>query len=141
MDRLELRRVHPLSAPGLTPGLLGIALAVASVMLISQALRKRPFRTASLAPTRTGEADRGATQRLLLCGALCLVYALGLVGSLPFWLATAVFVSAFIVLFEWEAGAPAHRRMIALAWATGLGLAAGGAISYVFRDLFFVRLP
>ena len=36
MDRLELRQIHPLSAPGLTPGLLGLALAVASLMLVSR---------------------------------------------------------------------------------------------------------
>ena len=39
MDRLELRQIHPLSAPGLTPGLLGIALAVASLMLVVKAAR------------------------------------------------------------------------------------------------------
>ncbi|MEO3433494.1 tripartite tricarboxylate transporter TctB family protein [Inquilinus sp. CAU 1745] len=138
MDRLEIRQIHPLSVPGLTPGLLGIALGLASVLLIVRA-------TGILRRPAAGDAeegsDRGSTERLLGVIAVCLVYALGLVGRMPFWLATAIFVAAFIAIFEWDRGGPPARRYARLAWALFLGVATGIAVTYVFRDLFLVRLP
>ena len=134
MDRLEIRRIHPLSAPGLTPGLLGIALGVASLILIAQSVR-----SGGLAGWRDWE--RRPLQpviRLAVAFTLCLGYALGLVGRMPFWLATALFVTTFIVAFEW---ADDGNRVVRIAWATAIGIAAGLGISYVFSDLFLVRLP
>jgi len=146
MDRLEARGIHPLSAPGLLPGILGLALAFCSVLLIVQALRG--LRTASFLPEHPGssgggldEDNPGAGFRLVSAAAICLVYALGLIGRMPYWLATALFVTFFIAFFEWESGASLSRRAIRLAWAMSLGLATALAVSYAFRELFLVRLP
>jgi putative tricarboxylic transport membrane protein len=76
--------------------------------------------------------------RLAVALSLCLGYALGLVGRTPFWLATALFVTSFIVVFEWTDDG---NRMARLAWALAIGIAAGVGISYVFSELFLVRLP
>jgi hypothetical protein len=145
MDRLEVRHIHPSSAPGLTPGLLGIALAVASVMLIFKAMRGQSAtsRTLGQADVAIAEkaADPGALRRLVVAAALCLLYALGMIGRMPFWLATTLFVTAFIALFEWERDATPPLRMRRLAWALFLGLATGVGVSTVFSDLFLVRLP
>ena len=145
MDRLEFRQIHPSSAPGLTPGLLGIALAVTSIMLILKAVRSTPAPQADTSdpagPGVADAADPGATRRLVGAAALCLFYALVLVGRMPFWLATALFVTSFIAVFEWERGGGARRRLVRLGWAVFLGLATGLVVSYAFRDLFLVRLP
>lgn len=145
MDRLEMRQIHPASAPGVLPGLLGIALAVTSIMLMVKAVRStRAPETEPPQPAQIGEADPsnpGATGRLVGAAALCLVYALGLVGRMPFWLATTLFVTSFIAIFEWERGGGSRRRLVRLVWAVFLGLATGLVVSYGFRDLFLVRLP
>jgi putative tricarboxylic transport membrane protein len=146
MDRLEIRQIHPSSAPGLLPGLLGIALAVTSIMLILKAVRSASGQPGEPRddPAASGDADTsnpGAAGRLIGAAVLCLVYALGLVGRMPFWLATALFVTSFIAIFEWERGGGSRRRAVRLAWAVFLGLATGLVISYAFRDLFLVRLP
>src|SRR5687768_3739902 len=145
MDRLEVRQIHPLSVPGLLPGILGLALAVTSLMLIVKAARTvRTARAPALGPkdeAAEAAADPGAKFRLLATAAVCLIYALGLVGRMPFWLATALFVAAFIVVFEWERGSDRTRRLRSVAWGLFLGLATGIAVSYVFSDLFLVRLP
>ncbi len=145
MDRLEIRQIHPSSAPGLTPGLLGIALAFTSILLILKAVRVSGGRQHQAAdPAKSGEVDvsnPGAVARLAGAGCLCLIYALGLVGRMPFWLATFLFVTTFIALFEWERGGGTGRRLVRLGWAVFLGLATGLAVSYAFRDLFLVRLP
>lgn len=145
MDRLEMRQIHPSSAPGLLPGLLGIALAITSILLILKAARATSGRQADIpASTEPGDVDSsnpGAIGRLIGAAALCLVYALGLVGRMPFWLATALFVTSFIAIFEWERGGGSRRRLVRLAWAVFLGIATGLVVSYGFRDLFLVRLP
>ena len=142
MDRLELREIHPLSAPGLTPGLLGIALAVASAMLIVTAGRSLEGRERAAEPAAEAlPAEPGAAKRLVISAAICLVYALGLVGRMPFWVATTIFVTGFIAFFEWDRGASDSRRLRRIVWALSLGLAAGLGVSYVFSDIFLVRLP
>lgn len=143
MDRLEARSIHPLSAPGLLPGILGIALALCSVLLIVKAMRDRGMAAIQVAPEESGTdaANPGAKFRLVSATLICLVYSLGLIGRMPYWLATALFVTCFVAFFEWEPGASPRRRAVTLAWALFLGLAAGFAVSYVFREFFLVRLP
>jgi putative flippase GtrA len=63
---------------------------------------------------------------------------LGLLGRMPYWLATALFVSVFVAVFEWHDGG---SRLVRLAWAAGIGIACGAIVNYVFSELFLVRLP
>jgi putative tricarboxylic transport membrane protein len=65
----------------------------------------------------------------------------GLIGSMPFWLAAAIFVTAFIVLFEWRAGADWKVRGRQIATALLQGVVTGLLVSLVFEKLFYVRLP
>src|SRR5687767_10210171 len=89
MDRLEVRQIHPLSVPGLLPGILGLALAVISLMLIVNAARKIGAPSELMGRPRAEGAEPavqnpGATARILTTAALCFIYALGLVGRMPF---------------------------------------------------------
>jgi putative tricarboxylic transport membrane protein len=136
MGRLEIRQIHPLTAPGLLPGLLGIALGLCSLVLIGQSVRAR-----SRATGVASDEPAGSVRNLAIAAALCLGYALVLVGRAPFWLATALFVFGFIFLFEWLDRDTPRRRLGILAWALGIGLATGVIISYAFSELFLVRLP
>ncbi|MCF3936128.1 tripartite tricarboxylate transporter TctB family protein [Acuticoccus sp. M5D2P5] len=138
MDRLEIRRIHPASIPGLVPMALGVALAICSVILFVGAAKAGGLTRAGLS-LRAPET-RAATGRLALCLALTLVYPLVLVGSMPFWLATAIFVTVFIAAFEWHHRSPA-RHLIALATALLQGALVGLVTAYVFQEFFLVRLP
>jgi hypothetical protein len=120
MDRLERLGAPLYSAPGLVPGLLGLVILVLGVAL---ALRARPHPPLSL--------RWGNTPWVLV---LCVGYAVGLVGRVPFWLATFVFVSAFVAIFEY----PSTRRM---ALAPVYGAATTLVVSYLFEAVFLVRLP
>ena len=122
MDRLERHGAALYTAPGLVPGLLGLVLVVLGVAL---ALRKRGISASS-------PAIRWGNTPLVL--ALCLGYAIGLIGRMPFWLATFVFVTAFIAIFEY----PSRRRM---ALAPLYGAATSLAVSNLFEAVFLVRLP
>jgi putative tricarboxylic transport membrane protein len=62
-----------------------------------------------------------------------------MVGRLPFWLASAIFVFAFTAVFEWHE-AP-ERRSRRLVEAAVIGLCTGVAVTLVFEKLFLLRLP
>ena len=55
--------------------------------------------------------------------------------------AAAVFVTAFIALFEWRKGDAWPRRFLRLGTAALQGLVTGAAVSLVFEKIFYVRLP
>lgn len=123
MDRLERHGAALYAAPGLVPGLLGLVLLLLGVMLAA--------RKTGPAESAAGSAGWGNTALVLV---LCLGYAAGLVGLLPFWLATLVFVTLFIAIFEY----PARRRM---ALAAAYGVITSLVVTYLFESVFLVRLP
>ncbi len=133
MPRLENLGVHPMSAPGLTPGLIGLVLAGLGLRLLWRSLRAR----AEL-PAAPGEAAPDAAwPRALLALTLCMVYALGLLGRLPFLWATGLFVFAFVAAFTFERG----RAMRVLGGALLMAVAVALSVSLLFEQLFLVRLP
>jgi hypothetical protein len=136
MDRLAHLQVSVYSAPGLVPGLLGAALGLMSVLLMGRALRAGALSSVSLPSFRLIDH-----WRLLVALGLSLAFALGLVGSgLPFWLAAAIYIAAFVFIFRIadETGQPPWR---AAAVAVAYGALMGIVVHYVFEHLFLVRLP
>lgn len=122
------------TAPGIVPGFYGIVIAFLASLLGARAVgRKRR----GLGATSSESATAGLAG-LALVIVLCLAFAVGLVTRLPFWLASAIFVSTFIAIFEWRSGVSPVR---VLAIALAIGLSAGLGIAFVFEKLFLVRLP
>ena len=141
MPRFETLAINPYTVPGIVPGLLGVVIAALGAMLALRAARSGGWRVApALARLATLHRSEGA-QRLALALALTFGYAAGLFGRLPFWLASALFVFAFIALFEWRAHIEAKARWRALAFAAGEAAVASAAVTLVFRYLFLVNLP
>ena len=140
MPRLAELGVHPMSAPGLTPGLIGVVLAGLGLALLARSLRPPPATSATPTPD---DADGAAAAgnivwwRALLALALCLGYALGLLGRLPFVWATGTFVFAFVAAFGFDRARPWRTAGGALAMAVAVAL----AVAALFEQLFLVRLP
>lgn len=138
MDRLEIRRIHPMTIPGLVPGLLSAALTLCGTILALRSLRAPAENGWSL----LGQAGfSGAAGRALAVMALALIYTLGLVGTVPFWTATGLFVVSFIMVFECWLAEPRRPVLSSLPWALGLAVAASGIVTVVFERAFLVRLP
>ena len=138
MDRLEVRRIHPATIPGLVPLFLGIGLTFCGGLL--------GLRSARLDVKGGGAAlirllVSWQAVRVLAVLGLALVYTLGLVGRLPFWLATAIFVFSFIAVFETVLADRPGSLPRTLIWALVVALGAGFGIHYVFGEIFLVRLP
>ena len=140
MDRLESQNINPYTAPGLLPGLLGIA-----TTLLGLLLALRSWRRGALQATGPATAfDAASMRRVALVLALCVVFGVVLVGhGLPFWCAAAIFVSAAIVTLQRPQRLAAGRALTVrdIVVAIVIGLGAGGAITLVFQQVFLVRLP
>ena len=79
--------------------------------------------------------------RVLALLAWALVYTLVLVGWLPFWAASMIFIFGFIMLFEVVLSPEPMPALASARWALPIALIAGGAVFYVFERIFLVRLP
>jgi putative tricarboxylic transport membrane protein len=143
MDRLEQQGAELYTAPGLWPGVIGLLIA-----LLGGVLAWRSVRRARAAGWDAADADDTIlvpASRFALATAMFFIYALLLVGrGLPFWLATALFVTAFVFTFR------RADRMSGTATGTNrgdailaiiCGIATAVVIPLVFEQLFFVRLP
>ena len=129
------------SAPGVVPGLVGLVLALLGAILASRGL-------AGMRAGATGEpAERGAWARVGVTFGLCVLFAGVAVGCIPFSIAAALFLFAFIALFDHLDGRVKGRTTDARTIAMRLGMAAviavivSLAVTTVFEDVFLVRLP
>jgi hypothetical protein len=141
MDRLEKQDVNPYTVPGLLPGLLGLAM-----MLLGGILALRSWRRGALTEARLpAPADaREQTRRVWIVIALCLGFGVVLVGhGLPFWVASAVYVTGSILILQHLSRDPEQRRLTqrAVVKALVIGLCAAVITHLVFQELFLVRLP
>lgn len=126
------------TAPGLVPGIYGLVICALSVWLVVRSVRRD--RSAEPAASE-GAPDGSSNLRLALAAALGLTFCVGLIGRMPFWTAAAIFVTAFIVLFEWRPGEPWSGRAKRFGTAALQGLITGVAVMLVFEKIFYVRLP
>jgi putative tricarboxylic transport membrane protein len=136
MPRLEERGINPLTAPGIVPGVLGVALLVLGLVLTLRGHHPRggPLGLAAIIGTGGGRRNLG------IALALNSLFALWLVGRAPFWLATFLYMAGFMGIFGLAEASPQtwRRRAVLILVVTSV-MTAG--IVYLFETLFFVRLP
>lgn len=140
MPRLEELGVNPYTVPGLVPGVLGVVLMIFGAILLVRSLRQQAPDGAP-ATASPGDGDSVVVTRLLLAIAVTVGYGAVLVGWLPFTLATFLFVTGFITLFETRA--PDRRRsFVRIASVAAVeGVLVAYAVTFVFERIFLVRLP
>lgn len=136
MDRLEVRDIHPASIPGLVPMILGVLLALCALLLWRAASGDGDGESAE----RRFMAE-GSWMRLALTGGTCVVYALVLVGWLPFFWATALFVTVFALIFGWSGADDRRKQALTAGSALVLGVGVAFGVSILFQEAFLVRLP
>lgn len=134
MDRLEHMGAAVYTAPGLVPGILGLVILLLGVLLAVRSLRSR-------APPPGEREGSGAWRRVALVLALCLGYAVVLVGRVPFWLATFLFVFVFVLIFEHPQRRERGQVARGVAMAAVYGAGTSALVSLVFAEVFLVRLP
>jgi hypothetical protein len=139
MDRLEQFGATWYTAPGLVPGVLGATIALLGLLLVVRAMKTGAVAGLAepWAPTAEG---RSSLKRASLATLLSLVYTLGLIGRAPFPVASALFVFAFIMVFDVSPEAPSRiARRATIAAITAIVTSA--VVTLVFERIFLVRLP
>jgi len=138
MPRFEQRNINPYSIPGIVPGVLAVVNLLLAAVLLIRSVGRGGHRLGA-GKGRAFASDDG-TKRLAIAFVITVAYAVGLVGVIPFWLATFIFVAAFIVIFEWPLVA-ARRRWLMIAGALVQGGLVAVIVALVFQELFLVTLP
>jgi putative tricarboxylic transport membrane protein len=129
------------TAPGLVPGFYGIVIVLLSLWLGVRAIRQGALGADAGKGVAAERGTRRRDGRLAVAAGLGLFFVAGLIGRVPFWLASAVFVSLFTVVFEWQPGQAWQVRARRIGEAVVIGLATGAAVTLVFEKVFYVRLP
>ena len=122
-----------LTGPGLVPALIGASIAILGAVLVLRGMRGQV-----LAYFDTNAAHSG--RRVAIALVLTLTYGLGMIGRMPFTIATVVFVTAFVFLFNLPVSS--RRDAAVLAGKAALtGVVTAFVIAFVFETIFLVRLP
>lgn len=131
MERFESMGAQLYTMPGFVPGMLGGVL-----MLLGAVLMLRGWRR-SLRDTVAEPTEGLINRRIAITLVLTLVYAGLLIGRVPFWLATALFVAVFVASFAPEDQAPQRRLVVSVL----AGVLTSAVVTFVFQQIFLVRLP
>ena len=131
----------PFTAPGIVPGFYGLVIAVLSLVLALRSIKRGALRADGGGPGADPPEAGSSNARLAIVLALVLIFTIGLIGRVPFWLATALFVSSFIGIFEWPLARDRRDRIRRVATAIVIGIVMGFGTVWVFQDIFLVRLP
>jgi hypothetical protein len=136
--REQLGQIY--TAPGLVPIFYGIVIAVLGLWLAARSIGRGAFKPQAKAPPAKDEGGYGAA-RLVAASVVGLLYSVGMITRLPFWLATAIFVFLFIMLFEWRKEHSWRQRLRPMITAALIGIGTGWGVVFVFQRIFLVRLP
>ena len=121
-----------LTGPGLVPALIGGAIIILGATLLLRSLRGEVM-------AYFDEAGAGG-KRIVIALALMLVYGLVLIGRVPFGIATFLFVTTFVFVFNLPVRGLRGTALLAAKAAVTGGVAAL-VIGFVFETVFLVRLP
>ncbi|VAW11942.1 hypothetical protein MNBD_ALPHA09-2373 [hydrothermal vent metagenome] len=139
MPRFETLNIEPYTVPGIVPGVLSFILILLGMLLLVRACAKGGWR---LDPRRAVALFLSPdNKRLTIALVLTLGYAAGLVGRVPYWLATVIFVFFFTATYEWSGDDGAGPRARKLATAGVQAVLVAIAVTVVFQEIFLVRLP
>ena len=131
MDRYEAMGAVLYTMPGFVPGMLGGVIALLGLVLLLRGWRR------SLSVAHEPPGVPLLNRRIAITLALSVPYAALLIGRVPFWLATALFVAVFVASFAPEDQAPLRRLVVSVL----AGVLTSAVVTFVFQHIFLVRLP
>lgn len=141
MPRMEESGYGAYAAPGVLPGLIGGVIAGLGILMLIRATRAGGWKPGTATVSPAGDNLSPGARNFGIALALVTVYSSVLVGWIPFWLATFLFVSVFIAIFEWKSGISGRRRAWTLGTAGFQGILVAVAITYLFERVFRITLP
>jgi len=141
MPRFESVGASPYSAPGIVPGLLGVVLALLSLILLIRSIIRSGYKLNLNVRVVRAYFQEASTKRFFLTLGLCLFYAVFLVGKISYFIATVLYIFVFIATFEWPKRDRQQVLKKAMPTAVAEAVFLSAAVSMAFRYLFLVKLP
>ncbi|QTL97331.1 hypothetical protein GM661_04690 [Iocasia frigidifontis] len=141
MPRFEYRGANPWSVPGIVPGILGVSIGLMGIALLVRSIKRKGHNLGISKEKLIDWLHKPASIRLLLTILLTLIYAWGLIGSMPYILATFLFITVFIIIFEYNRKEKRQKKTKKMIVAIMIGLIAAAAVSALFQYAFMIRLP
>ena len=141
MPRFEEQGVNRFSVPGIVPGFLGSIVAVLGLVLFIRSIIRKGYKLGldGAAVSRFFKAEM--TKRFAVTILVSVAYGWGMIGRINYEVATAVYIFAFIVIFDvkWRQGVKTQWKKILI--AAIIAVLVGGVVGTTFRRLFLVNLP
>ena len=140
MPRFAERHINPYSVPGLVPGLLGVVIAFLGLVLLIRSILRKGYKLELNGKTLKAFFTDQTTIRIGYTILISVGYWV-LLGKLPFAVITALYVFAFVVIFEYKI-----EQTISVQWKTLLiamimAVVTSVVTTYTFQYLFLVNLP
>ena len=141
MPRFQEINADPFSVPGIVPGILGTIIFVLSLVVFIRSLYRKGYRLNLNRQSVVNFLRDPSTRRLLLTILICIIYGLGMIGNMNYYLATFGFVLLFLILFQYRPaeGIAAQGKILVLSLLQAVLTA--GVVGVIFRYLFLVDLP
>ncbi len=141
MPRFEEQGVNRFSVPGIVPGFLGSIIAVLGVVLFIRSIIRKGYKLGldGAAIGRFFKAE--ITKRFAVTILVSMAYGWGMISRINYEIATAIYIFAFIVIFDvkWRQGIKTQWKKILV--AAIIAVLVGGIVGTTFRRLFLVNLP
>jgi len=128
------------SAPGIVPGFIGVMLSLLSLTMLIRSIKRKGMREIVAKNATKDLLAQETTSRILKTLVICVVYVL-LLGKIWFPLPTALFIFAFIIMFEYDFKSALKPQIKKIIVAFIIAAVATALITFVFQSLFLVNLP
>ncbi|MBN2551270.1 MAG: tripartite tricarboxylate transporter TctB family protein [Spirochaetales bacterium] len=141
MPRFEEQGVNRFSVPGIVPGFLGSIVAVLGLVLFIRSIIRKGYKLDLGGAAVSGFFKAEMTKRFAVTILVSVAYGWGMIGRVNYEVATALYIFAFIVIFDvkWRQGIKTQWKKILIALI--IAILVGGIVGTTFRRLFLVNLP
>ena len=141
MPRFEEQGMNRFSVPGIVPGFLGSIVAVLGLVLFIRSIIRKGYKLGVDAAAVKRFFTAEMTKRFAVTILVSVAYGWGLIGRVNYEISTAVYIFAFIVIFDvkWRLGIKTQWKKILIAFI--IAVLVGGIVGTTFRRLFLVNLP
>jgi putative tricarboxylic transport membrane protein len=129
------------SNPGLVPSVLGVIFIILGLVMLIRSIIRKGYRIEIGGEHISAWIKEKSTRRFLTTLGLSVTYALVLLGRMHFFIATALYMFTFILMFEYDKQKVLLQQKKTIFIALFMSLTTAGVVFGVFRYLFLVNLP
>ena len=141
MPRFKELGTNPFSVPGIVPGILGTIITALSLLVFIRALRRKGYILGVSGHVLKSTMQDASFKRMNITCSVCILYGLGMVGIISYYLATFIYVFAFLIIFQYRLSVKYNNQKKLIGWSFVQAMLIAGTVGVVFRYLFLVDLP